>query len=104
MTGLVKFEFKLPAHVKKQGNLYIACCPLLDVYSQGDSKKEALANLKEALVLFVESCFERGTLDQVLRSSGFYPAEGKEPKFAADDYVSVPMSLISRKHAEARAH
>ena len=50
---------------------YIAQCPALDVFSQGETEEEAMDNLAEALQLFVESCRERGTLDTVLKECGF---------------------------------
>lgn len=111
MKGRVKFEFSLPAEVKKEGKLYIARCPLVDVYSQGTSKKEALANLIEAIQLFAESCFERGTLDEVLQACGFEfmpdlrnvrkPAKAASKRTHADS-IRVPLSLmIARRHAEA---
>jgi predicted RNase H-like HicB family nuclease len=69
----VTFNVKLPALVKKEkhGRIYISSCPVLDVFSQGESRQKALDNLREALQLFFVSCFERGTLDAVLKSAGF---------------------------------
>jgi len=67
----VWFVFELPAVIKKKGEYYISCCPVLDVYSQGETKGKALKNLTQALRLFFVSCFERGTLDDVLRECGF---------------------------------
>ena len=43
-----------PAIVKKEGDMYVAFCPELDVASQGDSIEQATANLKEAVELFLE--------------------------------------------------
>ena len=42
------------AIVEKEGNLYAALCPELDVASQGTTVEEATANLKEAVELFLE--------------------------------------------------
>ena len=42
------------AIVEKEGNLYAALCPELDVASQGTTIEEATANLKEAVELFLE--------------------------------------------------
>jgi predicted RNase H-like HicB family nuclease len=42
------------AILEKEGNLYVALCPELDVASQGASVEEATANLKEAVELFLE--------------------------------------------------
>jgi predicted RNase H-like HicB family nuclease len=42
------------AILEKEGDLYVALCPELDVASQGGSVEEATANLKEAVELFLE--------------------------------------------------
>jgi len=42
------------AIVEKEGNMYVALCPELDVASQGATVQEATANLKEAVELFLE--------------------------------------------------
>ena len=68
------FNVQLPYTVKRNGLAHVAWCPALDVYSQGPSHKKAVKNLGDALRLFLMSCYERGTLDQVLRESGFRPA------------------------------
>lgn len=99
-------EFRLPAAVKKKGRIFVSQCPLLDVCSQGGTRAQALENLREAIRLFLQSCLERGTLERVLRESGFESAAdtGSLPR-GKREYVNVPLSLIaSRTHAEARAH
>jgi len=45
---------KLSAVISKEEGEYVALCPELDVASQGDSIEEALANLKEAVELYLE--------------------------------------------------
>ena len=42
------------AILEKEGELYVALCPELDVASQGHTVEEATANLKEAVELFLE--------------------------------------------------
>lgn len=91
----VTLVVKLPATVKKKGRFFISCCPLLDVYSQGETEGKALRNLKEALRLFLISCFERGTLDEVLKTCGFKPAEKRMTKIEPfpKKYKSVRVPL-----------
>jgi predicted RNase H-like HicB family nuclease len=43
------------AILEKEGNLYVALCPELDIASQGATVEEATVNLKEAVELFLES-------------------------------------------------
>ena len=42
------------AILEKEGEMYVALCPELDVASQGRTVEEATANLKEAVELFLE--------------------------------------------------
>jgi len=42
------------AVVWKEGDIYVASCPELDIASQGKSVEEALKNLEEALELYLE--------------------------------------------------
>lgn len=42
------------AILEREGDLYVALCPELDVASQGATVEEATANLKEAVELFLE--------------------------------------------------
>ena len=50
----ISHTFELSAVVRKEGQLYVALCPEFDVASQGKNVEEALANLKEALELYLE--------------------------------------------------
>jgi predicted RNase H-like HicB family nuclease len=43
------------AIVEKEGDLYVALCPELDVASQGTTIEGATSNLKEAVELFLET-------------------------------------------------
>ncbi len=46
---------QLTALISKDGDLYVALCPELDVASQGKTVEEARANLTEAVELFFET-------------------------------------------------
>ena len=43
------------AIIERDGKLYVALCPELDVASQASTVEEATANLKEAVEFFLES-------------------------------------------------
>ena len=67
----VVFSLTVDSEVTKEGDVYVSYCQALDVYSQGETEEEASTNLIEALHLFVQSCYERGTLDAVMKERGF---------------------------------
>ena len=58
------------AILEKEGDLYVALCPQLDIASQGPTVEEALANLKEAVELFFESA-DPGEIRQRLHPEVF---------------------------------
>jgi predicted RNase H-like HicB family nuclease len=43
------------AILEREGDVYVALCPELDVASQGGTIEEATANLREAVALFLET-------------------------------------------------
>jgi predicted RNase H-like HicB family nuclease len=60
----------------KEGDLYVALSPELNVSSFGESIEDAKESLREAIELFVEECQEMGTLEDVLEESGFSMSDG----------------------------
>jgi predicted RNase H-like HicB family nuclease len=65
-SARAEIDFKFPTTLVKRSKWYLACCPALDVCSQGGTEDEARANLAEALKLFIISCLKRKTLDAVI--------------------------------------
>lgn len=82
-----------PADDKAVG--FISYCHALDVYSQGPTEQKAIENLKEAVHLFISSCLDRGTFDQILRKEGFEldTAETQDPD---EVMLDVPIALVAR--------
>lgn len=58
------------AILEKEGDLYVALCPELDVASQGATVEEATANLKEAVELCLE-CADPQEIKERLHSVVF---------------------------------
>jgi predicted RNase H-like HicB family nuclease len=58
------------AILEKEGDLFVALCPELDIASQGVTVEEATANLKEAVELFLE-CADPEEVRQRLHSEVF---------------------------------
>jgi predicted RNase H-like HicB family nuclease len=101
MKPKLHFEMKLPVNIFKEGSVYVSCCPIFDVYSQGDTEEEAKNNLVEALTGFILTCFEMGTLSEVLRNSGFTPAEEIEIEELDDNdlnFIDIPLPFMYRKN------
>ena len=101
MKTPVTLEVSLPMTIKKKANYFVSSCPVLDVWSQGETKEKAIENLREALQLFLLDCFERGTLDKVLKESGFSVSDNlSRVKKKADlgHEIDVPLPFVIDHH------
>jgi predicted RNase H-like HicB family nuclease len=58
------------AILEREGDMFVALCPELDVASQGATVEEAVANLKEAVELFLE-CADLEEINQRLHGEIF---------------------------------
>ncbi len=102
MAIKILFSAQLPLKLTKRKKWVVASCPILDVRSQGETEEKAKKNLIEALSLFFISCFERGTLDSVLKKCGFKPSRekitpkpGKRRK--SKNYIDVPIPFLVKQ-------
>lgn len=85
-------EVKLPISIKKKADIYVICCPPLDIWSQGKTESEARKNIGEAVKLFLMTCIEKGTLEAVLKECGFKPSRTISRKAPKDHrYVNIPI-------------
>lgn len=105
MRAQVRFELKVPIRVFKGESAYIAHCPVFGVASQGRTQNEARKNVSEALVSFVITCFEMGTLDEVLKESGFNLKGSLRKKVCADkgqELLDVPIPPFMLQESRRR--
>jgi len=103
MSATVTFSINLPFRITREEKWFVAWCPLLDVSSAGKSKEKALAMLSEAIGLFLTESLRMGTLERVLKESGFVKAVQAAPK-PRQQQVSVPLTRdLSLKLAECLA-
>ncbi len=88
--------------LRREGDWYISECMGLPVITQGKTDAEAMANLLEAVQLFVEDCLSRGTLEQVLLKYNWRPGvrpsrrEYNRGEFA----LPVPLPLIVKRRLD----
>lgn len=59
------------AEVFQEDSQYVGRSPELNVSSHGDSAEQPGSSRQEAVELFLEQCDSMGTLEDVLRESGF---------------------------------
>lgn len=100
----VELEFKLPMRIVKKKKWFLASCPVLDVFTQGDTREKARDNLIEALTLFLTSCIEMGTLNKVLNQCGFKTSESKRVTIPKKDYINIPIYLLTNHTGTKNCH
>ncbi|MCK4560229.1 MAG: type II toxin-antitoxin system HicB family antitoxin [Calditrichia bacterium] len=106
MRVKIQFETKLPVVFKEEENYVIACCPILDVISQGDDKEKAKKNLSEALFLFFITCYEKGTLDEVMKDCGFTfsPDVHVDEDDPEQELLEVKIPFVSPEYNNSECH
>ena len=78
-------------HTFKEAETFVAYVQELDVSSCGATNEDARKNIKDAVLGFLETSADRGTLDQILEEAG-YERKGeswKAPEFIALDRVTA---------------
>jgi predicted RNase H-like HicB family nuclease len=96
MKATVTFTVSFPIEVKKEVQYYLASCPTLDVWACGNTQKSAVDNLKDTLQLFLTHCFDKGTLEIVLKGCGFTSLKKslrRDAAYKIDD-IDVPLPFV----------
>ena len=83
--------FNFTVRIFKEGKTYVSHNPELNVASCGATIAKAKANLKEALIGFLESAKKLGTLDEILEESGYVQKSNRwiEPKLVSTGKLSI---------------
>jgi len=87
--------------LRREGDWYVSECVGLPVVTQGRTDAEAMANLLEAVQLFIEDCLTRGTLEQVLHNYRWRPRVRPPRELARREFaVPVPLPLIVKRRLD----
>jgi predicted RNase H-like HicB family nuclease len=92
-------QIQFTSQVFKDGKMYVAYAPELDLSSCATTKAKAETNLKEAVRLFLEEAEKTGSLRQILEESGFVERNSKfeGPQFVATQRVTLPLNIVHAK-------
>jgi len=101
----MSLSISLPVEFTTEGDVIVASCDEIGVYSQGCTGEEAKRNIVEAINLFLITCFEMGTLSDVLKDCGFRPnLGGQYCDINGREHVDVVLPFIAAKQMrECRA-
>jgi predicted RNase H-like HicB family nuclease len=81
--------------VYREGKVFVSECEGLPVASQGESESEAIANLVEALQLYLDTAVSEGILDEIVRRYGWHATHEFPSKEARDRFV-IPVRVPSQ--------
>lgn len=78
-TGNCFIQLNVLARFDKEVGRYVAGSPELDVWSSGETAKEALDRAQEAILLFLDQTTEMGTVWEILEKAGIKLQSRPEP-------------------------
>jgi predicted RNase H-like HicB family nuclease len=89
-------KIQFTTQIFREGKMYVAYSPELDVSSCATTKTKAQKNLLEAVRLFLEEAEKKGSLDQILKESGFVRRKQilVGPRPLTTRRVTVPLSTL----------
>jgi predicted RNase H-like HicB family nuclease len=93
---VMKMELSVKTQIIREGDVFVAYAPELDVSSCGDTVEEARRNLREAVELFIETAREKGALKDILEEAGFHEEDSsvwQGPEIIAQDSMHLPISI-----------
>ena len=83
---------QLTSEVWKEGDMYVAYIPQLDISSCGTTLEEAKKNIHEATDAFIEETKRMGTLKQVLEEAGFtFDRQWKAPELISFEKMNFAL-------------
>jgi predicted RNase H-like HicB family nuclease len=87
-------DISFTVHTFKEGKMYVAYVPELDLSSCGATDEEARKNIRDAVRGFVEASAEMGTLAEILEEAGY---ERTGDMWQAPEFVSLDRLTLSVK-------
>ena len=89
-------KIQFTSQIFREGKMFVAHSPELDVSSCATTVAKAQKNLLEAVRLFLEEAENKGSLEQILKEAGF--VRRKEtlvgPRPVTSRRVTVPLSTL----------
>ena len=85
---MAEYQVAVPVNIFKEGDRFVAYCPVLDLSTSGRTFEQVQKRFQEALHMFIEDLVEQDTLDEVLRSHGWHKVSKPRPHWAPPKLVS----------------
>ena len=84
-------DISFTVHIFKEGKVFVAHVPELDVSSCGETADAARQNIQDAVRGFLTTAAEMGTFTEILEEAGYRRdgARWRAPDFVALDHLTV---------------
>jgi predicted RNase H-like HicB family nuclease len=79
----------LRLEAEREDDLYVALCPELDVSSYGDTVEDAVAHLKDAIILYLNTIEQDGERERIFRERGIKVEDRLEADYRATLHPDV---------------
>ncbi len=104
----VTITFRVPIRLAHKGEWVVSHCDAFNVASQGRTEEEARHNIEEALELFLQTAYEMGTLEEIMKECGFSPAFSgvieKDEVAPEEEFLDIPLPFIINEMMPERCH
>ena len=86
-------NLRFTVRIFKEGPIFVAHVPELDISSCGDTESQAQRNIRDAVAGFVETAKELGTLKEILEESGYRFENGcwREPELVGVEQMHLEL-------------
>lgn len=90
-------NIKLHVDIIKQGKIYIAYSPALDLSTSGKTLREVQKRFPEAVDIFFEELMEEGTLEEVLKELGWdkLKTKWKPPRIVSQIPLNIQVPVAA---------
>lgn len=92
MDNKISSPLTFTIQIFREGRLFVAYNPELDVSSCGPTVEKAKKNIRDAISGFLKSAGKMGTLDEILEEAGYTyrHKQWADPELIVMDRMSVP--------------
>jgi len=90
----LEYPVQIPVNFFREGDQFVAHCPVLDLSTSGRTFEQAQERFTEAVEMLFRDLIDRGTLDEVLESYGWHKVGTPDPRW-------VPPQLVRSVEQEA---
>lgn len=97
MARKIAVNVKVPVSILKEGKVYVAYSPVLDLSTSGKTFSQVRRRFSEAVQVFIEEIAEAGTIDEVLTDLGWRKVASRftPPISVTNDLIDVRIPTVN---------